>query len=152
MIYELAVQTSQTLTGNPSLEIMAGSGIPISLMELEIANAAATAASLILGRPGNTPTTGTQQGATLPINRPPNAGASTAKLIVAGWGTAPTIPGAGDSHRRIGLPASIGTGWLGSWAPGEMILDPTRSGSLILWNASAIGVLNVRCKWAVASG
>lgn len=146
-LYELSVQTSQTLTGNPSLEIMAGANAPISLLELELANSAATAASLILGRPGNTPTTGTQQGATLPINRPPGGAASSGKLIVAGWGTAPTIPGAGDQHRRIGLPTNIGAGWLGVWAPGEMVIDPTRSGGLILWNASAIGVMNVRCKW-----
>lgn len=146
-IYELAIQTSQTLTASPSLEIMAGAGKLMSLLELEIANSAATAASLILGRPGNTPTTGTQQGATLPISRAPGGSASGSKLIVAGWGTAPTVPGAGDQHRRIGLPANVGVGWLGVWAPGEMAVDPTRSGSLILWNASAIGVLNVRCKW-----
>lgn len=147
MIYELAIQTSATGTGAPSLEIMAGSGAPISLLELEIANAAATAASLIVGRPGNTPTTGTQVGASLPLSRPPGGGASAGKLIIAGWGTAPTIPAAGDNHRRIGLAAAIGNGWLGVWGPGECILDPTRSGSMILWNASAIGVLNVRAKW-----
>lgn len=146
-IYELSIQTSQTTTGNPSLEIMAGSGKLMNLLELEVANTAATAAALTLGRPGNTPTTGTQQGATLPISRAPGGGASGAKLIIAGWGTAPTIPGAGDSHRRISLPANVGAGWLGVWAPGEMAVDPTRSGSLILWNTSAIGVLNVRCKW-----
>jgi hypothetical protein len=28
-----------------------------------------------------------------------------------------------------------------------MVIDPTRSGSLILWNASAVGVMNVRVKW-----
>lgn len=146
-VYEESIQTSQTLTGNPSLEIMAGAGKVMSLLELEIANNAATAAAVILGRPGNTPTTGTQQGATLPIARAPGGNTSGAKLIVAGWGTAPTIPGAGDQHRRISLPANIGAGWLGVWAPGEMAVDPTRSGSLILWNTSAIGVLNVRVKW-----
>lgn len=146
-LFELTVQTSQTLTASPSLEIMAGTGAPLSLLEMEIAATAATATSVILGRPGNTPTTGTQQGATLPMNRPPGGAASLGKLIIAGWGTAPTVPGAGDSHRRISLPANIGAGWLGVWAPGEMVADPTRSGSLILWNATAIGVLNVRCKW-----
>lgn len=146
-MYELTVVTSQLTTGNPSLEIMAGANAPISLLELEIANAAATAGSLILGRPGNTPTTGTQQGATSPINRPPGGAASAGKLILAGWGTAPTIPGAGDQHRRIGLPANTGVGWLGVWNPYEMMIDPTRSGSLILWNASATGALNVRVKW-----
>jgi hypothetical protein len=146
-LYEVSVATSQTTTGNPALEIMAGANAPMSLLELELANTAATAAAFTLGRPGNTPTTGTQQGATLPINRLPGGTASVGKLIVAGWGTAPTIPGAGDSHRRIGLPASVGAGWLGVWAPWEMVVDPTRSASLILWNTSAVGVMNVRVKW-----
>jgi hypothetical protein len=144
--YELAIQTSAVGAGAPSLEIMAVTN-PATILELEIANSAATAASLILGRPGNTPTTGTQVTATLPINRPPGGQASTTALVVAGWGTAPTIPAAGNQHRRIGLAAAIGNGWLGVWAPKEMIIDPTRSGSLILWNVTAIGVLNVRVKF-----
>lgn len=146
MIYELSVATSQTTTGNPSLEIAAITK-PASILEVELANTAATAAAFILGRPGNTPTTGTQQGATLPISRPPGGQASTTVLIVAGWGTAPTIPAAGHSHRRVGLPGAVGVGWLGVWAPGEMVIDPTRSGSLILWNTSTVGVMNVRVKW-----
>lgn len=144
--YELAIQTSATGSAAPSLEIAAVTK-PASILELEIANTAATAASLAIGRPGNTPTTGTQVGATLPINRPPGGQASTTVMIITGWGTAPTVPAAGNTHRRIGLPATIGAGWLGIWAPKEMILDPTRSGSLIIWNLTAIGVLNVRIKW-----
>lgn len=145
-IYELSVATSATGAGAPSLEIAAITK-PASILELELANSAATAASFTLGRPGNTPTTGTQQAATLPINRTPSGQASTTVLIVAGWGTAPTVPAAGHSHRRIGLAASIGNGYLGVWALNEMIIDPTRSGSLVLWNVSAVGVMNVRVKW-----
>ena len=144
--YELAIATSATGAAAPSLEICAITK-PASILELEIANTAATAASLSVGRPGNTPTTGTQVTATLPINRPPGGQVSTTNLIIAGWGTAPTVPAAGHTHRKIGLPATIGVGWLGVWAPKEMMLDPTRSGSLIIWNVSAIGVLNVRVKW-----
>lgn len=145
-VYELSVATSQTLTGNPILEVAAITK-PANILELEIVNTAATAASLAIGRPGNTPTTGTQVGATLPLNRPPGGQASTTVTIIAGWGTAPTIPAAGNTHRRIGLAAAIGNGWLGIWAPRELILDPTRSGSLLIWSLSAIGVLNVRVKW-----
>lgn len=146
-IHELSIQTSAVGAGAPSLEIMAGAGKIMNILEFEIANAAATAASLILGRPGNTPTTGTQQGSNLPIGRAPGGSASGGKLIVAGWGTAPTVPAAGDSHRRIGLAAVIGAGWVAPWAPGEIAVDPTRSGSLVLWNVTAVGVLNVRVKW-----
>lgn len=145
-IYELSVATSATGAAAPALEIAAITK-PASILEIELANSAATAASFTLGRPGNTPTTGTQQSATLPINRPPSGQASTTVLIVAGWGTAPTVPAAGHSHRRIGLAASIGNGYLGVWGLNEMIIDPTRSGSLILWNVSAVGVMNVRVKW-----
>jgi hypothetical protein len=145
-VYELAIQTSAVGAAAPSLEICAITK-PASILEIEIANSAATAASLTIGRPGNTPTTGTQVTATLPTNRPPGGQVSTTNLIIAGWGTAPTVPAAGNSHRRVGLPATIGAGWLGVWAPREMILDPTRSGSLIIWNVSTTGVLNVRVKW-----
>jgi hypothetical protein len=144
--YELSVQTSAVGAAAPSLEIAAVTK-PATILELEIANSAATAASVIVGRPGNTPTVGTTQAATLPINRPPGGQASTTVLIVAGWTTAPTVPAAGNVHRRVGLPASIGVGWLGSWFPKEMVLDPTRSGSLIIWNVTAVGILNVRVKW-----
>lgn len=144
--YELAIQTSAVTTGVPSLEFVGGTA-PASILELEIANSAATAASLIIGRPGNTPTGGTAQTATLPLNRPPGGAASAAGVIIAGWTSAPTIPAAGNQHRRVGLAAAIGNGWLGVWAPKEFIVDPTRSGSFIIWNASAVGVLNVRIKW-----
>jgi hypothetical protein len=145
-VYELAIQTSATETAKPALEILAVTK-PASILELEIANNAATAASLIIGRPGNTPTTGTLVTATLPINRPPGGQVSTTSVAVTGWGTAPTIPAAGNQHRRVGLPAAIGAGWLGVWGPREMVLDPVRTGSLIIWTASVIGVLNVRIKW-----
>lgn len=145
-VYELSVATSQTLTGNPCFEFAAVTK-PAMILELEIANTAATAASLAIGRPGNTPTTGTQVGATLPISRPPSGQASTSVTIIAGWAVAPTIPTAGTTHRRVGLAAAIGNGWLGVWGPREMMIDPVRTGSLIIWNLSAIGVLNVRVKW-----
>lgn len=145
-LYELSVATSAVGSGAPSLEICAITK-PASILEVEIANTAATAASFILGRPGNTPTTGTQVTATLPINRLPGGQVSTTNLIVAGWGTAPTVPAAGNSHRRIGLAAAIGNGWLGVWGENELVIDPTRSGSLILWNATAVGIVNVRVKW-----
>lgn len=144
--YEITVQTSATGSGAPSLEIVAVSR-PLAVMELEISNSAATATQVILGRPGNTPAGGTAQTATLPINRPPGGVASNGGLIISGWTTAPTIPAAGNQHRRVGLPAAIGAGWLGVWAQKEMMVDPTRSGSLILWNTAVIGVLNVRIKF-----
>lgn len=145
-VYELAVQTSAVGAGAPSLEILAV-GRPMMILELELANSAATAASFTLGRPGNTPAGGTVQTATLPINRPAGGIASGGGTIAAGWTTAPTVPAAGHSHRRIGLAAAIGNGWLGVWGPREMMLDPTRTGSLILWNVSAVGVMNVRIKF-----
>lgn len=144
--YEITVATSATGTGAPSLEMLAV-GRPVAITELEISNTAATATAVTLGRPGNTPAGGTVQTATLPINRPPGGVASGGGMIVSGWTTAPTIPAAGHSNRRIALPAAIGAGWLGVWAPKEMMLDPTRSGSLILWNTAVIGVLNVRMKF-----
>jgi hypothetical protein len=144
--FELSIATSAVGTGAPSFEFVAN-GRPASILEIEISNTAATAASFILGRPGNTPTTGTQVTATLPINLPPGGVVSTAALVITGWGTAPTIPTAGNSIRRIGLAAAIGNGWLGVWPQKEFMVSPTRSSGLILWNASAVGIVNVRVKW-----
>lgn len=145
--YELSVDTSATGTGAPSLEIVAGAGKPMSLLELELANSAATAFQGILGRPGNTPAGATAQTATLPISRPPNGSASVGGLIASGWTTAPTIPAAGNNHRRLSYAAAIGNGGIHIWQPGEMVIDPTRSGSLILWNLAVVGFMRVRIKW-----
>jgi hypothetical protein len=145
-VYELAVQTSAVGTGAPALEIVAV-GRPISLLELELSNNAATAYNAILGRPGNTPAGGTVQTATLPANLPTGGVASGGGTIIAGWTTAPTIPAAGNHHRRFGFAAAIGNGGIAVWGPREMMLHPTRSSSLILWNTAAVGVMNVRIRW-----
>lgn len=147
LLYELGIATSQTTTGNPLLEFQAGSGRPASILEMGVFLNAATASTIQLGRPGNTPTGGTPQVATAGINRLPSTPNSTGGVIIASWTVAPTIPAAGNIHRRIGLAAAVGNGMIWSWNPGEMVVDPTRTGSLILWSLSTVSVLNTYIKW-----
>lgn len=56
--------------------------------------------------------------------------AGTAQSAVA-WGTAPTLPGTPIYLRRVGLPATVGAGWVWTWNPGEELVVPVSSSILI---------------------
>lgn len=47
------------------------------------------------------------------------------------WATAPTLPGTAIYLARVGLPATIGAGWVWSWNPGEELVIPISSSLLI---------------------
>lgn len=60
----------------------------------------------------------------------PAAPAASITSAVA-WGTAPTLPGTPIYLARVGLPASLGAGWVWSWNPGEELIIPVSSSLLI---------------------
>jgi hypothetical protein len=105
-------------------------------MELGIFLAAATASTYALGRPaaiGDTPTT--------PVDFLQQ---DLAEVLAAGvlqsaiaWGTGPTAPTA--FHRRISLPATVGTGIIWTWPTGLVI--PVGA-SIVLWNLGTNGVVD----------
>ena len=94
-----------------------------------------------LGRPGNTPTTGTAA-----LVQAEDAGdpAGTTNVYTAGWGTAPTVPS--TFFRMAVLPATVGAGVIWSWAPGdELILGVTRNLGLLIWDTAQTVAASQTC-------
>lgn len=58
------------------------------------------------------------------------APAATVTSAVA-WGTAPTLPATPIYLARVGLPATVGAGWVWAWNPGEELVIPVSSSLLI---------------------
>lgn len=134
--YEIGVRTSGVASASAALELRSGTK-RARVHELGITLQAATATTLGLGRPANTPAGGT--------NNPPLAtdaadSAALAGAYLAGWSTVPTAPT--SFLRRIGFPATIGSGAI--WTFRNLIIPV--SASIVLWNLAANGVLDI---WAV---
>lgn len=146
-VYEVSSATSSGTTGAAALEFVAGTNAPASILEFGIFLTAATASTYILGRPGNTPAGGTPQTATLPANLPSGGGASVGGFVLSGWTTAPTVPAAGHTLRSIALPAAIGNGIVWTWEPDQLVVSPTRSSGLILWNAATNSTVRFYLRW-----
>jgi hypothetical protein len=94
-----------------------GAGSPrMKLKELDVfwASGASTSISFGIGRPGNTPTTGTQ---VVGIAEDPAAPAAIGATAITGWGTAPTIPG--TFLRQAAIPSSGGNGIMWNWEQGN---------------------------------
>jgi hypothetical protein len=60
----------------------------------------------------------------------PSSPAGTGQSAVA-WTTAPTLPATPVYIRRVGLPATVGAGWIWTWNPGEELVVPVSSSILI---------------------
>lgn len=114
----------------------------VELDELAMYCNAATASSILLGRPANTPVDTT----TVLLNaRKPDSQVAALTRWGTAWSTAPTVPTV--VFRRITLPATIGAGVVWVWAYGFGIDLSKTVGStmwLVLWNfgAGAGSVLN----------
>lgn len=145
--YEIGVLTTTATSGSTAVEFVAGSGRPMHILEMGIFLNAGTATTLVLGRPGNTPAGGTVQTGTLPTTLGTSLGASVGGIILSGQSTAPTVPAAGNSFRMITLGATIGNGIVWNWEEGEMMVSPTRSSGLILWNLALNSALRFYVKW-----
>lgn len=138
-IYEAAIRTSATTSGVAVCELRAGTGRTISIREIGIFNAAATAGALGLGRPASA---GTASGTVLGQAVDPRSAAALGS-IAATWSAAPTAPTI--YLRRISFPATIGAGVVWGWQPDQLALDATAS--ILLWSQSTLGVLDVYWKW-----
>ncbi len=136
--YAVAVRTSVATTGAACWELRAAASDRVRLLEIGITIAAATASTFGLGRPaaiGVTPG-GTATG--LPEDVGDVAGTGVAATT---WGTGPTTPAA--FLRRVGFPASIGSGI--GWEFGPIGIVIPAGGSLVLWNLSAVSPADVYC-------
>jgi len=138
-IYSLANLTTGVGSGAAALELRTSANSRARLIELDVFLNAATASTYAIGRPqalGLTPTS--------PLNgQAEDAADPTSQSQTAlAWGTGPTVPL--QFFRRVGLPATIGTGIIWTFPRGLVI--PV-SASLVLWNLAANGAVNCNCVW-----
>ena len=137
MDYTLAVRTVDGTDAAAAWEIRTGATPGRArLMEIGFFLVAATASVVGLGRPaaiGITPTTPVDF---LPVD-PNDVLASAVIQSSLAWGTGPTVPV--SFIRRIGLPATIGTGVI--WTFGDGIVIPVSS-SIVLWNLATNSLLD----------
>lgn len=152
--YGIARASASVSAAGILMEILqpgAGTTPRMKLKELDVfwSSGASTSIAFGIGRPGNTPTTGTQ---VVGIAEDPAAPAAFGATAITGWGTAPTIPT--TFYRQAAIASSGGNGIIWTWEPGgEIVIPPNnRAQSILLW-CTAIGtatatVLNVTARWS----
>lgn len=127
--YSLAVTSASVAAtgGGVACEIL--SSARTIIRSIEVTWATGVAGVVGVGRPGNTPTTGTLVN---PIAMDPADAATTAPSIaVAGWGTAPTVPSV--FMKRASFAATLGSGAAWSFERDKMIVGTARNQSLVVW-------------------
>lgn len=136
--YGVELATVAPAAGAPYATIAAGTK-RVELRELGLFCNAATASSVRLLRPANTPVATTST--LCQPHDPANTLASTTNIGTA-WSTVPTIS-TNIGTRRITLPAQIGAGVIWTFYDSPLVIPP--SGWLVLWNfgAAAGSVLNM---------
>lgn len=124
-VFSLSLNTTVTTTGAACGDLRASASNSPKVMEVGINLAAATASTYALGRSGNTPTQ------TSPVLVQAENGADPAgnSGSAVAWSVAPTVPA--QFFRRIGLPATIGTGVIWTFPRGLTI---AAAGTLLIWN------------------
>jgi len=127
MLYSLSTLTVAAATGAAYQTIHTPAGTRGFLRELGISVNAATASSVGLGRPANTPTATTSVlGLAHDV-----ADAASAINVDTAWSTAPTAPT--QFLRRVVFPATAGVGLIWAFPPGQEIIMGLSSW-LVLWN------------------
>jgi hypothetical protein len=135
VIYSLAQRTTGVTNATAGHETRTTATDRISITEIGVFLAAATASTYGIGRPaaiGVTPTTPQTFLAEDPGNP---AGTATGALA---WGTGPTVPA--NFHRRISFPATIGTGVIWTFPRGLVVAI---SSGFVLWNLATNGVVDI---------
>lgn len=132
MIYSIAQRTSSGVSGVAAHTIVTAAGARIALLEAGVFMGAATASTFSLGKPAANGVTASAS--TLFQAEDPNAVASVTNSVLA-WTTSPTSPTL--PHRRIALPATIGTGVI--WTFPRGIIVPI-SANYVLQNLATNGV------------
>lgn len=138
-LYSCAVRTISAATTTTAWELRTTTTDRIAILEIGIFLAAGTASTFGLGRPqaiGLTPITTTAGQAEDPAN-PAGTG-----VVATAWTTAPTVPLI--FHRRISLPATVGTGIIWTFPRGLFV---PISSSIILWNLATNGVTDAYVVW-----
>ena len=152
--YELGTPSAAVTAAGVLMEILnpgAATAPRMAITEIDVfwASGASTSISFGLGRPGNTPTTGTQ---ITGVPDDPAAPAAIGATTITGWGTAPTVPA--KYLRQAAIASSGGNGVIWTWPETRPLIIPpnARNNSVVLW-CTAIGsatstTLNVTIRWA----
>lgn len=135
-VYELGFASNTVVAPGPVLEITAGTAKPMAILEIGWGPSGNFASVCDIGRASNTPAGGALVTATTPATLGPGAGASVGGIYIGGWTTAPTAPAAANMVNSGAVFAGARTGWVFSWWPGELIVQPGRANALILWLAA----------------
>jgi hypothetical protein len=150
--YSLGTPTAAVTAAGVLMEILnpgAATAPRMRIAEIDVfwASGASTSIQFGLGRPGNTPTTGTQvTGAPEDVSAPAAIGAT----VITGWGTAPTVPA--KYFRQAAIASAGGNGIIWTWPDNGLVVPPNaRNNGLVLW-CTAIGsatstTLNVTIRW-----
>jgi hypothetical protein len=138
--YHGAVVTPAAAAGAAYMTIWAPASTRSRLLEIGITTTAATASSVGLYRPTNTPVASTT---VVPVPADPADGVGVTLLGTA-WSTAPTI-GTNVPIRRWTTAAAIGAGVI--WTFPNMTFGVAGISALVLWNfgGAAGSALNVYC-------
>lgn len=142
-LYSAGFASVAAATGAPYATFHTGANIRARIREIGVFVNAATASSVQLIRPANTPVATTS---VLGQAEDPADPTSTVNIDTA-WSTVPTIS-TNVPLRKITIPATIGNGVIWSWNPGEELLIPVSSW-LVFWNfgGSTGSVLNGYVRW-----
>lgn len=124
--FRAAVTTPAAASGATYATIHAVASRRLAIAEIGFSNNAATASSIQLIRPANTPVASTS---VLGQADDPAEAAATGNIDTA-WSTAPTI-GSNVPLQRIVLPATAGAGGIWTFPTGLVI---PLSGWLVVWN------------------
>lgn len=137
-LYSIGRRTTGTTNNNAAMDVVAGANVAPRLMEWGVVLAAATASVYALNRPTANGTR-TSPVALLLESEAGTTPASECDSALA-WSAEPTE--ATDSFRRVGFPATIGTGVIWTFPRG---IAMGASGSLILLNLGTNGVVDSYC-------
>lgn len=136
-LYEVSVAGGVGTIATAQAELRAGSADALTVYEIGVTLNAATASTIGLGRPANNGSVagGTQTLGQANIQDDPVA---VGGVVTTGWTTSPTAPSV--FLRRIGLPATIGTGIVWTWPKGLRVKQST---SLVVWNITAASIASI---------
>lgn len=125
--FEIGKASVAAATGAAYATLHTGANVAAEILEVGFFCNAATASSVELAQPANTPVATTST-----LGNASNIGwnpTSTVNFDTA-WSTAPTTPTI--IYKMITLPATIGAGVIWTWPPGQFVLPVSKW--LVLWN------------------
>lgn len=149
-LYSAGMRTSAT--SSAALEVLATGSERPKLLEVGLFLATAVASVYGIGRPSVKSAGGSSQAATIALAAEDPAdeanGAASQTLMASSWATtAPGLPA--KFFRRIGLPATVGTGVIWTFPRGITIPSSSGAGAFpsvtIHATSAAVGVLDAYC-------